>query len=160
SEAPSGGVDFGLKATTVDGLRTIAGLFGFPTEVTQSKHLASLAPLDIHVGLVAAKEGDGTKASMDLDGKAGASDVSLIGRAVGDPGKLAEATVELDGNVTGERPQALLVLFFPDLPAERLAAASGGPAKLTLQLEGVPKTKLTGSVALETSMMKLAFDGQ
>jgi hypothetical protein len=160
SQAPSGGVDFGLKATTADGLRTISGLFGFPAEVTQSKHLASLAPLDLHVGLVAAREGDGTKASIDLDGKVGGSDVSLIGRAVGDPSKLTEATIELDGSVTGERPQALLVLFFPDLPAERLAAASGGAGKLTLQLEGVPKTKLAGKASLETSMMALALDGQ
>ena len=144
SEAPSGGVDFGLKATTTDGLRIVSQLFGLPQGVSQSKHLSALAPLDIHVGLVAAKQGEGTKASIDLAGKAGGSDVSLIARAVGDPAKLTEANIELDGSVTGDRPQALLVLLFPDLPAERLAAASGGPGKLTLELEGVPKSKLVG----------------
>jgi uncharacterized protein involved in outer membrane biogenesis len=160
SEAPSGGVDFGLKATTTDGLRIVSQLFGLPQGVSQSKHLSALAPLDIHVGLVAAKQGEGTKASIDLAGKAGGSDVSLIARAVGDPAKLTEANIELDGSVTGDRPQALLVLLFPDLPAERLAAASGGPGKLTLELEGVPKSKLVGKVSLETAMMKLSFDGQ
>ncbi len=160
SQAPSGGVDFALKATTTDGLRIVSELFGLPEGVSQSKHLSALAPLDIHVSLVAAKEGDGTKASIDLDGKAGGSDVSLIGRAVGDPAKPTEATIELDGSVTGERPQALLVLLFPELPAERLAAASGGAGKLTLKLQGVPKTKLAGNASLETAMMKLGFDGQ
>ncbi len=62
SQAPSGGVDFGLKATTADSLRIVAKLLGFPASVSQSKHLVSLAPLDVHVGLVAAKEGEGTKA--------------------------------------------------------------------------------------------------
>ncbi len=160
SEAPSGGVDFGLKATTTDGLRLAAQLLGLPEDVSQSEHLSALAPLDIHVGLVAAKEGTGTKASIDLDGKAGGSDVSLIGRAVGDPAKLSDAMIDLDGRVAGARPQALLVLLFPDLPAERLAAASGGPGKLTVQLDGVPKTKLAGKASLETGMMKLSFDGQ
>jgi uncharacterized protein involved in outer membrane biogenesis len=160
SEAPSGGVDFGLKATTTDGLRLAAQLLGLPEEVSQSEHLSALAPLDIHVGLVAAKEGTATKASIDLDGKAGGSDVSLIGRAVGDPAKLSEAMIDLDGSVAGARPQALLVLLFPDLPAERLAAASGGPGKLTFQLDGMPKTKLAGKASLETGMMKLSFDGQ
>jgi uncharacterized protein involved in outer membrane biogenesis len=160
SETPSGGVDFGLKATTTDGLRLAAQLLGLPEEVGHSEHLSALAPLDIHVGLVAAKEGTGTKASIDLDGKAGGSDVSLIGRAVGDPAKLSEAMIDLDGSVAGARPQALLVLLFPDLPAERLAAASGGPGKLTVQLDGVPKTKLAGKASLKTGMMKLSFDGQ
>ena len=157
SQGPSGGVDFGLKATTADSLRVVAQLFGFPESVSQSKHLVSLAPLDIHVGLVAAKEGDGTKASIDLDGKAGGSDVSLIGRAVGDAAKLSEAMIDLDGSVTGDRPQALLVLLFPDLPAERLAAASGGPGTLALQVEGVPKTKLAGKASLDTATMKLTL---
>ena len=160
SEAPSGGVDFGLKATTTDGLRIVSQLLGLPQGVSQSKHLSALAPLDIHVGLVAAKQGEGTKASIDLDGKAGGSDVSLIASAVGDPAKLTEANIDLDGSVAGDRPQALLVLLFPDLPAERLAAASGGPGKLTLALEGVPKSKLAGKVSLETAMMKLSFEGQ
>lgn len=160
SQAPSGGVDFGLKATTADSLRIVAKLFGFPESVSQSKHLVSLAPLDIHVGLVAAKEGEGTKASIDLDGKAGGSDVSLIGRAVGDTTKLSEAMIELDGSVTGDRPQALLVLLFPDLPAERLAVASGGPGKLALQVEGVPKTKMAGKASLDTATMKLTLVGQ
>src|SRR6185437_16682068 len=125
-----------------DALRIVAQLFGLPELVSQSKHLSSLAPLDIHVGLVTAKEEGGTKASIELGGKAGGSDVALVGRAVGDPGKLAEANIDLDGSVTGERSQALLVLLFPDLPAERLSASSGGAGKLTLKLQGIPKTKL------------------
>jgi uncharacterized protein involved in outer membrane biogenesis len=160
SQAPSGGVDFGFRAATADSLRIVANLFGFPESVSQSKHLASLAPLDIHVGLVAAKEGEGTKASIDLDGKAAGSDVSLIGRAVGDVTKFSEATIDFDGSVTGDRPQALLVLLFPDLPAERLSAASGGPGKLSVQIEGVPKTKLAGRAALDTATMKLTLVGQ
>ena len=62
--------------------------------------------------------------------------MALVARAVGDPGKLAEANIDLDGSVTGERPQALLVLLFPDLPAERLAPRLAAPGKLTLKLAG------------------------
>ena len=46
SQAPSGRVDFGLKAATPDALRIVAQLFGLPELVSQSKHLSSLAPLD------------------------------------------------------------------------------------------------------------------
>jgi uncharacterized protein involved in outer membrane biogenesis len=160
SEAPSGRVDFALRAATTDSLRLTSELFGLPESVSQSKHLSSLAPLDIHVGLVAAREGAATNASIELGGKAGGSDVVLVAHAVGEPAKLSEAKIDIDGSVTGDRPQALLVLLFPNLPAERFAAAGGSQGKLTVKLAGVPQTKLIGKAALETAAMKLGFDGQ
>src|SRR5262249_57908484 len=38
SEAPSGRVDFALKASTPDSLRFASGLFGLPDSVTKSPH--------------------------------------------------------------------------------------------------------------------------
>ena len=161
SEAPSGSVDFALKASTPDSLRIASELFGLPDSVTKSPNLASLAPLDIHVGLVAAREGDATKASLELGGQAGGSNIALLAHALGEPAKLGEAKIDLDGSVTGAKPEAILVLIFPDLPAQRLAAAAAGSqGRLSVKLAGVPKTKVVGRAELATATMNIAFDGQ
>src|SRR5262249_61279238 len=83
SEAPSGRVDFALKASTPDSLHIASGLFGLPDSVTKSPHLASLAPLDLHVGLVAGREGDATRASVQVGGQAGGADVTPPAHAGG-----------------------------------------------------------------------------
>ena len=160
SASPAGRVDFALSAATSDSLRIAADLFGLPERVGRSKHLSALAPLDVKVSLVAAREGEATSASINLGGKAGASDVSLVARALGDPAKPGEANIAIDGSVSGERPQAFLVLLFPDIPVERLTAAGQNSGKLTVKLSGVPNTKLTGKAALETGSMGVAFSGQ
>lgn len=160
SAAPAGRVDFALSAATADSLRITADLFGLPENVGRSKHLSALAPLDVKVSLVASREGEATSASIKLGGKAGASDVSLVARALGNPAKPGEANIAIDGSVTGERPQAILVLLFPDLPVERLAAAGQNSGKLTVKLSGVPNSKIIGKAALETGSMGVAFAGQ
>jgi len=141
-------------------LRIAADLFGLPENVGRSKHLSALAPFDVKVSLVASREGEATSASIKLGGKAGASDVSLVARALGNPAKPGEANIAIDGSVTGERPQAILVLLFPDLPVERLAAAGQNSGKLTVKLSGVPNSKVIGKAALETGSMGVAFAGQ
>jgi hypothetical protein len=160
SAAPAGRVDFSLQAATADSLRIAADLFGLPASVGRSQHLAALAPLNVKVGLVAAREGDATNASITLGGKAGASDVMLVGRALGDSARPGDAKVAVDGSVTGQRPEAFLVLLFPELPVERLAAAGQTQGKLTLKLAGVPNAGVTGKAALETGSMGVAFAGQ
>jgi hypothetical protein len=160
SESPAGRVDFALQAVTADSLRIAAELFGFPEAVSASKHLSALAPLDMHVSLTAVREGEATNAAIELRGNAGGSDVALVARGVGDPGKLAEAKLDIDGTVTGEKPHAFLVLLFPELPVERLGATGQSQGKLTVKLAGVPRTDVTGKVALETQAMGIAFGGQ
>jgi uncharacterized protein involved in outer membrane biogenesis len=160
SEAPSGQVDFALQAETADGLRVVSGLAGLPESVVRSKHLQSLAPLDIHVGLTAAGEGAATKASLTLGGKAAGSDVSLIAKATGAPAKLGDADIDIDGTVAGDRAQALLGLLFPDLPPDRLGVADGAQDKLTLKLHGVPRTGVTGHAQFATPSITLGFNGQ
>jgi hypothetical protein len=160
SRSPSGRADFALKAETTDSLRIVSVLFGLPNEVSSSKHLSALAPLDIHVGLIAAREGEATKASLEIGGKAAGSDVALVMRATGEPGKLADANIEIGGSVTGERPQALLVLLFPELPQERMAAASQDQGTLSVKLKGVPKSSVAGNFALKTAAMQLGFNGR
>jgi hypothetical protein len=159
SEAPSGKVDFALQAATADGLRVVGGLAGLPESLAHSKHLQSLAPLDIHVGLTASREGAATRASLELSGKAAGSDVSLIAKATGEPVKLALAEIDIDGAVTGDRAPALLGLLFPGLPQNRLSLP-GEQGRLTLKLHGVPRTGVTGRAELSTPSMTLAFDGQ
>jgi hypothetical protein len=160
TKAPSGRVDFALQAATPDSLRIVASLFGFPERVSGSEHLAALAPLDVRVSLTAAHEADATNAAIELTGKAGGSDVSLVARAIGDPAKLAEAKLDIDGSVTGEKPHALLVLLFPDLPVERLSTTGQSHGKLTIKLAGVPNTNVTGKAGLEMQAIGIAFSGQ
>jgi uncharacterized protein involved in outer membrane biogenesis len=160
SAAPSGRVGFALKAETTDALRVAADLFGLPKSVSQSQHLSALAPLDLRVSLVAGPEGNATNASVELSGKAGGSDVSLVAHALGETAKPLEAKIDLDGSVAGDKPEALLVLLFPDLPLERLGASGGGQGKLTVKLAGVPNSKVVGRGALETAAIGAAFGGQ
>jgi AsmA family/AsmA-like C-terminal region len=160
SAAPSGRADFALKAATPDSLRIAAELFGFPADVSGSKHLSSLAPLDVQVSLDASRQGEASQAAIELRGNAGGSDVAVVARALGDPAKPAAATVDIDGSVTGERPHAVLVLLFPDLPVEQLAATGRSRGKLMVKLAGVPNSKVTGKAALETEAAGVAFSGQ
>ena len=160
SEAPSGQVDFALQAETTDSLRVVSGLAGLPESVARSKHLQSLAPLDIHVGLTVAGEGAATKASLTLGGKAAGSDVSLMAKATGASAKLGDADIDIDGTVAGDGAQALLGLLFPDLPPDRLGVAGGAQDKLTLKAHGVPRTGVTGHAQFATASITLGFDGQ
>lgn len=158
SAAPSGQVDFALRAATTDGLRVASDWFGLSEDVSKSKHLSALAPLDVRGGLVAIRDGEATKASLELSGQAGPSQIALNASATGEPDKLKDAEIDLKGSVSGERPEALLVLLFPDLPQDRIAKA-GGQGTLSLQLKGVPRTGVTGNAALKTAAMQLAFAG-
>ncbi len=158
--APSGGVDFALKAADAGSLKIAAELFGLPEKVSGSENLAVLAPLDLNVKLNAFREGDLTNAAIAIGGKTGTSDIALTARALGDPGKPGEAKVDIDGKVTGEKPQALLVLLFPDLPLERIAAPEGSQGRLIVKFAGVPNTKMTGKAALETEPIEVAFVGE
>jgi len=159
-QAPSGRVDFSLRAADAASLRIAADLLGLPENVSSSQHLSLLAPLDLHVSLVASREGDLTNASIELGGKTGTSTISARARALGDPAKLGEAKIDIDGKVAGEKPQALLVLLFPDLPLERIATRPGSQGRLIVKLAGVPNTKVTGKAALETEPVEVAFVGQ
>jgi len=159
-DAPSGRVDFALQAASADSLRIASVLFGLPDGVSRSMHLSPLAPLNVHVSLVASREGGLTNASIELAGKAGASDISLVARALGDPAKPGEAKIDIDGKVVGEKPQAFLVLLFPDLPLERIVTPAGSQGRLIVKLSGVPNAKVTGKAALETAAIEVAFVGQ
>jgi AsmA-like C-terminal region/AsmA family len=160
SQVPSGRVDFALSAADTDSLRVVADLFGFSEDVRKSEHLSVLAPLDLHVSLTAAKKGEATQAAIELGGKAGGSDVTLRASAVGDPAKPEAAAVDIKGKVTGDRPQAFLVLLFPELPVERLAATGQSQGTLSLKFAGIPNQKVTGKAALETEAIGIALRGQ
>jgi len=160
SDAPVGQVDFALQAATADGLRVAAELLGMTESVTKSKQLASLAPLDLQVGLTAVRDGNATKASVQVKGKAGGADVSAIAKAIGEPAKLADAEIDIDGTVAGDRPQALLSLLVPGLMPERLALAGAEQGKLTLKAHGVPNANVTGRAELVTASLQAAFDGR
>ena len=159
-DKPSGRVDFALQAANADSLRIVADLFGLPEGVSRSMHLSTLAPMNVRVSLVAAREGELTNAFIELGGKAGTSDVSLVARALGDPAKPGEAKIDVDGKVVGEKPQSFLVLLFPDLPLERIVTPAGSQGRLIVKLSGVPNSKVTGQAALETAPIEVAFVGQ
>jgi len=158
SDAPSGQVDLAINAANADSLRVASGLVGLPDSIARSKHLASLAPLDVTVALVAKGAGHATEASLVVNGNAGGSDVAVKAQAKGEPAKLDQADIALTGSIAGERPQTILGLLLPDVPQDKLA--TGGKGKLSFELKGVPKTNLTGRVALETQAMTIGFDGQ
>jgi hypothetical protein len=158
--APTGGVDFALRAADANSLKIVSELFGLPEGVSGSAQLAGLAPLDLNVSLSATRDGGMTNAAIKLGGKAGTSDVTLTARALGDSAKLGEAKIDIDGTVAGEKPQAVLVLLFPDLPLDRIATPEGSKGRLIAKFSGVPNSKVTGKAALETAPIEIAFVGQ
>jgi uncharacterized protein involved in outer membrane biogenesis len=160
SDAPAGQVDLSLQAMTADGLKVTSELLGLGDGVTKSKQLASLAPLDLHMGLTSVREGKATSASIEVKGKAGGTDVSILAKATGDPGKLADATIDIDGSVEGSEPQILLGFLVPGLAPERLAVAGADRGTFTLKAQGVPSKYVTGHGELATSGLQLAFDGE
>jgi hypothetical protein len=145
---------------TADGLKVTSELLGLGESGTKSKQLASLAPLDLRVGLTATREGGASSASIEVKGRAGGSDVSILAKATGDPANLADASIDIDGSVEGERPQALLGLLMPGLAAERLAVTGADRGKFTLAAQGVPSRGVTGRAELATDAMRMAFDGE
>ncbi|MGD9502489.1 MAG: AsmA family protein, partial [Methyloceanibacter sp.] len=160
-DAPSGGVDFALRAADANSLKIVAELFGLPEGVSGSSQLAGLAPLDLNVKLSAIRDVSGmTNAALELGGKAGTSDVALTARALGDPAKPGEAKIDIDGKVSGQKPQAVLVLFFPDLPLDRIATPEGSQGRLMVKFSGVPNANVTGKAALETAPIEIAFVGE
>ncbi len=160
STAPAGQADLSIQALTADGLKVTTELLGLGEGVTKSKQLPSLAPLDLHVGLTATRDGAATSASFEVKGKAGGSDVAILAKAAGDPANLADASIDIDGSVEGERPQALLGLLMSGLAADRLTVAGAERGKFTLQAQGVPSRSVTGRAELATDAMRLAFDGE
>jgi uncharacterized protein involved in outer membrane biogenesis len=160
SDAPAGKVDLSLQAMTAEGLKVTSELLGLGNGVTKSKQLASLAPLDLHMGLNSVREGNATSASIEVKGKAGGTDVSILAKATGDPGKLADAAIEIDGSVEGNEPQILLAFLVPGLAPERLAVAGADHGKFRLKAQGVPSKGVTGHGDLATAGLQIAFDGQ
>ena len=160
SDAPAGQADLSLQAMTADGLKVTSDLLGLGESVTKSRQLASLAPLDMHIGLTAVREGNATKASVEVKGKAGGTDVSILAKATGDPEEIADAAIDIDGSVDGDRAEALFGLLIPGLVPERLAVAGADQGKFTLKAQGVPNKGITGHAELATSRLQLAFDGQ
>ncbi|MGD9400567.1 MAG: AsmA-like C-terminal region-containing protein, partial [Methyloceanibacter sp.] len=159
TETPSGQIDLSLQAQSTDSVRALAGLVGFSDRVVKSEHLSALTPFDIKAALVASPEGNATDASLQLDGKVGGSNLALLAKANGTLDQARDAEIDIVGSVTGDRPQALLVLLFPDLPQDRLAEAAGAQGTLSLKLKGVPSKELSGRAALETAVLQLAFEG-
>ena len=161
SDRPAGRVGFAFRAATTDSLRIASKLAGLPEDV--SKLQISFEPHAArHRGW---PRGDARRRRhqsrcWNWAASAAGSDLALTARAVGEPTRLGEANIDLDGSVTGERPQALLVLLFPNLPADRFTAPGGNQGKLSVELSGVPNVNMTGKLALETKAMTLAFDGQ
>jgi uncharacterized protein involved in outer membrane biogenesis len=160
SDAPAGQVDLSLQAMTTDGLKVTSELLGLGEGVTKSKQLTSLAPLDLHMGLNAVREGNATKAAIEVKGKAAGTDVSILAKVTGDPAKLADAAIDIDGSIDGDRPQALLALLVPGLAPERLTIAGADRGKFTLRAQGVPNKGITGRAELATAGLQLVFDGQ
>ena len=159
AEAPSGQIDLSVQALSTESLRALAGILGFKDAVVKSEHLPALAPFDLQAALVATRDGAMTDASLQLSGQVGGSDLALVAKAKGTLSAPKDAEIDVAGSVTGDRPQALLVLVFPELPQDRLAEAAGEQGTLSVKVAGVPSQKLSGRGALETAALKLEFEG-
>ncbi len=160
STTPTGQIDFSFRAVNAESLGAAATLLGYADDKEDAKQIAGLAPLDVTGVISAASRGGATEASGNIAGTAGGSAVTVQAKMNGDVGKLADASIGIEGSVDGDRPQALLGVFFPGLAESRLSRVGAGKGKLTFKLDGVPSQRLTGTAALGTAALQARFDGE
>ena len=134
SSKPRGRLNLDLDAAALSGLVKLVGRFAPQTAVASYQRFANrLAPAKLH-GTLTVDHGAnaGAVAKLQLDGQAGALNLSLDGEAKGEPDRLGEAVVRLDSRLDGVDGTALTRLLGLDgafavdlLPGQMTISASG-----------------------------------
>jgi large subunit ribosomal protein L24 len=133
SSQPRGRVTVDLNAGTLAGLSRVLGQVAPQTAEILRRAADRLAPAKLHGTLTVERAATaGSTAKLDLNGQLGLMRVALNGAAAGEPAKLGEANVRIDGRLDADDGTALATLFGLD----RVIAVDQLPGRVTLSAVG------------------------
>jgi len=133
SSQPRGRVTVDLNAGTLAGLSRVLGRFAPQTADVLRGAADRLAPAKLHGTLTVERAAAaGSTAKLDLNGQLGLMRVAFNGAATGEPAKLAEANVRIDGRLDADDGTALAALF----GLNRVVAVDQLPGRVTLSAFG------------------------
>jgi hypothetical protein len=134
SSQPRGRVSVDLDAGALSGLTRLIGQFAPRTADIVRRAADRLAPAKIHATLAVdrAATAGGSTANLDLNGQVGLLRVALSGEANGEPARLGEADVRIDGKLDADDGTALTALFGLD----RVVGVDQLPGRMTLSATG------------------------
>ena len=133
SSQPRGRVTVDLNAGTLADLSRVLGQFAPQTADVLRRAADRLAPAKLHGTLTVERAATaGSTAKLDLNGQLGLMRVALNGAATGEPAKLGEANVRIDGRLDADDGTALAALF----GLNRVVAVDQLPGRVTLSAVG------------------------
>ncbi|HTC05886.1 MAG TPA: AsmA family protein [Xanthobacteraceae bacterium] len=133
SSQPRGRVTVDLNAGTLADLSRVLGQFAPRTADVLRRAADRLAPAKLHGTLTVERAATaGSTAKLDLNGQLGLMRVALNGAATGEPAKLGEANVRMDGRLDADDGTALAALF----GLNRVVAVDQLPGRVTLSAAG------------------------
>jgi hypothetical protein len=154
SSQPRGRITVDLDAGALTELARILGKFA-PQPADFFRRVADrLAPAKLHGTLTMARAATaGSSAKLDLGGQLGLMRVALKGEASGEPSRLGDADIRVDGRLDADDGTALVALFGLDrvvgvdqLPG-RLTLSAAGPLSGELRIDGeAAASGVTGAV--------------
>jgi AsmA family/AsmA-like C-terminal region len=133
SSQPRGRVTVDLVTGTLGGLADVLGKFAPRAAEVLRRAADRLAPAKLHGTLTVARAAaTGSSAKLELGGQMGLLRVALNGDAIGEPAKLADANLHIDGRLDADDGTALTALFGLD----RIIAVDQLPGRMTLSAAG------------------------
>jgi hypothetical protein len=133
SSQPRGRVTIDLNAGTLADLSRVLGRFAPQTADVLRRSADRLAPAKLRGTLTVERAATaGSTAKLDLNGQLGLMRVAFNGAATGEPAKLAEANVRIDGRLDADDGTALAALF----GLNRVVAVDQLPGRVTLSAFG------------------------
>ncbi len=133
SSQPRGRVTVDLNAGTLAGLSRVLGQSAPQTADVLRRAADRLAPAKLHGTLTVARAATaGSTAKLDLNGQLGLMRIALNGEVVGEPSRLGDANVHLDGRLDADDGTALTTLF----GLNRVVAVDQLPGRVTLSAVG------------------------
>jgi uncharacterized protein involved in outer membrane biogenesis len=133
SSQPRGRVTVDLNAGTLADLSRVLAQFAPQTADVLRRAADRLAPAKLHGTVTVERQATvGSTAKLDLNGQLGLMRVELNGAATGEPAKLGEANVRIDGRLDADDGTALVTLF----GLNRVVAVDQLPGRVTLSAAG------------------------
>ena len=152
SSQPRGRVTVDLNAGTLADLSRVLGRFSPQAAEVLRRAADRLAPAKLRGTLTVERAATaGSTAKLDLNGQLGLMRVALNGVATGEPAKLGEANVRIDGRLDADDATALATLFGLD----RVVAVDQLPGRVTLSAVG----PLNGELRVDGEASASGFTG-
>jgi uncharacterized protein involved in outer membrane biogenesis len=162
SSQPRGRVSIDLDAGALSGLTQLIARFAPRAADVMRRAADRLAPAKVHATLTVDRAATGSNAKLDLSGQVGLLRVALNGEASGEPARLADANVRIDGRLDADDGTALTALFGLDrvigvdqLPG-RVTLSATGPLAGELRIDADAAT--SGATAAVRGTLRLSGD--